>query len=136
MKFPYEDFPSKEGVVSFPVVNITIINSATKKAFPSYKCIIDSGAAGCLFHAAIGESVGLDVYSGKKVPLAGATGDGKVQFLHHISLLIGGHMIDLEAGFSYDLAFPFGLLGQRGFFEKFRIYFNLPKKDFEIVPKG
>jgi len=44
--------------------------------------------------------------------------------------------MNIEVGFSYDLRSWFGILGQKGFFEKYRICFDLPVGDFSITPKS
>ncbi|MDO8599933.1 MAG: aspartyl protease family protein [bacterium] len=132
MKFKYECLPSG---VWFPILNITLINPKAKKHVSNFKVLVDSGAAVSVFPASLGEAVGLDITSGNKVSLRGATGVVEEQFLHNVMIVIGGHDIELEVGFSYSFKFPFGLLGQRGFFEQSRICFDLPKKDFEIIPK-
>jgi hypothetical protein len=142
MKFSYrryrveksKAFPKKTSVF-YPTVNLTLINSKTKQAFPNYAVLVDSGASHCVFHAGIGEAIGIDVRSGKKAPMRGVTvGEGE-QFFHKIVLVIEGNKVESYVGFSYDLRFPFGLLGQEGFFDKFRVCFDFPKKEFEITPK-
>lgn len=132
MKFKYEHFPSD---VWFPTLSIMLVNPQAKKHIPNFKVLVDSGAAGCVFPAMAGEDIGLDVKTGKKMFLRGVTKGVEEQYIHEVAVIIGGHMVELEVGFSYGLRFPLGLLGQKGFFEKFRICFDLPKRDFEIVPK-
>ncbi|MBI3290305.1 hypothetical protein HYZ78_02825 [Candidatus Microgenomates bacterium] len=137
MKFRYSRYPTTDlrVFVEYPTVKVGIVNIKTKQVFADYIVLVDSGAAACIFHAGIGEAIGIDIKSGIEAPFSGVVkGEGK-QFLHSIVLIIGGHRIETEVGFSYDLNMPFGLLGQKGFFEKFRICFDLPKHEFEITPK-
>lgn len=142
MKFPYnkyplrstEAFPEKTSIF-YPTLQLTLINSKTKQVFPNYVVLVDSGASACVFHAGIGEAIGINIKSGKKAPLRGVTlGEGE-QFFHEVTLVLGGNKIEGYVGFSYDLKFPFGLLGQEGFFDKFRVCFDFPKKEFEIMLK-
>ena len=136
MKFSYEKYPSIEGAtVLYPTLNVGLVNPKTKKTISAYKVLVDSGAAGCVFHGLIGEVIGLDVTSGEELPMSGVTKGNAKQYLHPVIIEIGGNKIDLVVGFSYDLSFPFGLLGQLGFFEKFRVCFDQPVGDFEITPK-
>lgn len=136
MKFRYSRYPTNDPkiFVEYPTVKIGLVNPKTKKVFADYLVLVDSGASACVFHAGIGEVIDIDIKTGKEFPLRGVIGVGK-QFLHPATLTIGGHSMEIEVGFSYDLAIPFGLLGQKGFFEKFRICFDLPKREFEITPK-
>jgi len=141
MKFPYSKYflgrPSRlfGSYVEYPTVNIDLINPSNGRIATNYIVLVDSGAAMCVFHANIAESLGIDVESVIPMPLRGVGPFPGKHFVHTIELVLGGHHTILEAGFSYDLNIPFGLLGQKGFFEKFRICFDLPKRDFEIVPK-
>ncbi|OGY08355.1 MAG: hypothetical protein A2782_00840 [Candidatus Blackburnbacteria bacterium RIFCSPHIGHO2_01_FULL_43_15b] len=98
--------------------------------------LVDSGASLSVLHAKFGEKVGLDVKSGKKMQLKGATVGMGTQFIHEITMIIGGQSFNLEVGFSYDLDMPWGLLGQNGFFDKFRVCFDKAKSEFELTPKG
>lgn len=136
MKFKYERFPPDDDPVYFPTVKIKVINPRTKETSKDYKVLIDSGAANCVLHAFIGESIGIDIKSGEKIPLYGVTEGKGEMFIHKVTIELGGHEMDINVGFSYDLRFPLGgLLGQKGFFEKNRICFDLPVGDFEITPK-
>ena len=123
MKFPYRKY-SSTGSAEYPLVKLLLVNPKTKQVFSDYIGLVDSGASSCVFHALIGEQIGIDIRLGDKLP-----------FVHPITLILGGHSFDLDAGFSYDLSMPFGLLGQAGFFEKFRVCFDKSKSEFEITPK-
>lgn len=103
----------------------------------TYGCIalVDSGADFCIFHAVIGELLNINIKSGKTSPLHGATsGIGKVYY-HNISIDVGGWSVNSYIGFSYDLTYPFPLLGQVGFFDRFKVSFDYKKKDIDINPK-
>src|SRR3990167_3435017 len=133
IRFRYTKFPPN---IYFPVVDLIVTNPATKIPSPAYKAIIDSGASGCILHASIGEFIGLDIKSGKRLSLKGVTEGGGEQYLHQVVLDIEGQLqILAEVGFSYDLQCPFGLLGQREFFDVLKICFDLSRKQFEILPK-
>lgn len=136
MKFPYTTYPSSNGAIFFATLDITLVSPKTGKGSYQYKVVLDSGASHCVFHAGIGESIGIDISSGKRMPLKGVTDVTGEQYLHVVTLVVGGVPYLVEAGFSYDLNFPFGLLGQKGFFEQNRISFDLPVGDFEITPKS
>lgn len=134
MKFPYRKYISKASA-EYPLVKLLLINPKTQQVFSEYVALVDSGASSCVFHGIIGEQIGVDVRSGDKKPFKGVVDKSGAQFIHPITLVLGGHSISLEAGFSYDLTMPFGLLGQDGFFNRFRICFDKSKGEFEITPK-
>lgn len=136
VKFPYTIFPSPDGNVFFATLDVMLFNRKTGKASYRYKVVLDSGASHCVFHAGIGETIGIDVTSGRKMPLKGVTHAVGKQYLHDVTVIVDGVSYLVEAGFSYDLNFPFGLLGQKGFFDQNRICFDRPVGDFEITPKS
>lgn len=136
MKFRYEKYGSKEGEIFYPSLNIEIVNPKTKKISPSYKVLVDSGASSCIFHAWLGERIGIEIDKGEKKQFVGVTDKAGVQYIHPVTMIMGGNEVNLSAGFSHDLKSWFGLLGQKGFFEKHRICFDLPVGDFTITPKS
>lgn len=135
MKFYYEKLSPSQDPVFFPTLILSVINPEKKKAFPSYKVLVDSGAAMCVFHSWVAEAIGIDFRSGKKISLTGATGGTVKMYIHTVKIVFGGYEMNLKVGFSDGLNLPMGILGQKGFFEKNRICFDLPVGDFEITPK-
>ena len=139
MKFKYSKFLAKPSdafpdlkEVWRPVVPIKITHQEKEYG---YLALVDSGADFCIFHAEIAELLGLPVKKGKTSPIFGVTkGEGKVYY-HQVGLEIGGWKINSYVGFSYDLRFPLGILGQRGFFEFFSIVFDFKKKMVDLRPK-
>lgn len=99
-----------------------------------YAALIDSGADFSIFHAEIGEYLGIDIRSGAKEMFGGIQDRGGAEaFLHRITLVVGGWKYDTTIGFSYDIA-PrgFGILGQKGFFDVFIVKFDLLKEEIEL----
>jgi len=75
MKFRYQKIPAKESeafperkFILRPVIPI-ILEQASKKV--GYRVLIDSGADYNIFHAAVGEILGLDIRLGKRKSLEG-----------------------------------------------------------------
>lgn len=91
----------------------------------------------CIFDGAIGEQIGIDVKSGTREVFGGIQDRGGAEaFLHKVTLNIGGWDYHTTVGFSYDIAaHGFGILGQKGFFDKFTIKFDLSKEEIEIKDK-
>jgi len=121
--------------VYVPLVDIDLFTSDRIKSNFKYRVLVDSGADTCLFHGAVGETLGLNVKSGRKSPMKGVTSKEGEVFYHTVVVSLDGQEVESVVGFSYDLDMPFGLLGQVGFFDSFRVCFDLPKRDFDITPK-
>ena len=120
MKFEYQKIRAKESeafpgrkFILRPIIPV-ILEYKNKKV--GYKAIIDSGADYNIFHAVIGEILGLDVKSGKKENFGGISGDKLTAYFHLVNAEIGGWKYKLSCGFSYDIPpFGYGVVGQKGF---------------------
>ncbi len=63
----------------------------------------------------------------------GTSGEPQKAYFHNISFKIGGNIHECEVGFSYDMEkLAYGLLGQYGFFNKWRVRFEYDKENVEI----
>ena len=126
LKFPYKKYPAPHAqggffyAASIPMnISLPTKNSPRSKRF---EAIIDSGASGCLFHAAIGRAIGLEIENGEPSQTLGVAGPANL-FLHDVAIHVPGGPITTRAGFSDDLPIA-GLLGMSGFFENFKIVFD------------
>jgi len=92
-----------------------IHNHASSKRFDA---VVDTGSDYCLFDALIGASIGVRITDGREGPLGGIIpgAKGKVYY-HNVKLVIGQEMVEIKAGFSWDLTA--NVLGHFGFFENF-----------------
>lgn len=102
-----------------------------------YDTLIDSGADFCILPAEIGEYLGIKVKSGLKQNFGGIQEKGSaLAFLHEIILTIGGFEYQTSIGFSYDIAkMGYGILGQKGFFNLFKVQFDYRKEEIELKEK-
>ncbi len=102
-----------------------------------YEALLDSGTDFCIFHAEIGEYLGIPVLKGKREPFGGIVGREAVAYIHQVNLNIGGHQYpSIPVGFSYNVApHGYGILGHYGFFNIFRVIFDLKKEQIELRPK-
>lgn len=138
LKFKYNKFPAKpseafpQDFVFQPTLDIVLINPKKRKRIVCH-ALVDSGADFCLFHGLIGEAIGLDVRTGKVQHFRGTTSDSAKAYVHQVVLEVSGVGGKVPVGFSYDLEVPFrGFLGERGFFELFKVSFNFPQKRFQL----
>lgn len=136
LKFPAEPseaFPRRLSATR-PVIPIWLINGGKRIG---YHAIIDSGADLCIFHAEIGELVGIKVESGKMLNYYGISSQRLTAYFHDIKIEVGGYVFDCCAGFSRDISnLPYGLLGQFGFFNLFDVHFDYQKGKIELKLKN
>ena len=137
LKFPYQKFPSDPNdafpdykQAERPVIPIKV-KYQNKEV--EYLALIDSGADFCMFHAEIGEYLGINIIKGKKLKFFGVTGDKQIAYFHKIKINVGGHDKECYCGFSYELnKMPYGILGQRGFFDTFKVLMDYKKNRIEL----
>ena len=129
---PPSDFLGK--AIFKPIIPIKISDSEMTL---QYGALIDSGADFCIFDAGIGEYLGLNIKSGTEIQFGGIQSLGGAKaYVHQVSIEIGGHQFKADVGFSYDISKNgYGILGQKGFFDKFVVKFDLQKEDLEIKPR-
>lgn len=128
MKFKYARF----GQTLRPVMPIKV-KSENKSI--DYQVLVDSGADMCIFDEELGEVLGLNVGSGKPNEVFGVGGKASLYYLHKIKIEVGGWEYEIEAGFMPNVAgrvMPYGLVGQKGFFENFIIKFDLLKEEIDL----
>jgi hypothetical protein len=102
-----------------------------------YEALIDSGTDFNIFNAEIGELLGLNIKNGKEVKFSGIAGEPFEVYIHKIIIEISGWQYEVMAGFFYKISpYGFGILGQKGFFDLFRIKFIYSKGAIEITPEN
>lgn len=97
--------------------------------------LLDTGSDYCLFAESIGEQLGIPIKEGKEIKFSGATAKGGIAYLHQVTLEIGGWCHNCDVGFSPnldELKFPYALLGNMGFFDKYVVIFDMQKEIIEI----
>lgn len=117
--------------ISRPIIPIRL---QARNIFVLMEAIIDSGADWCIFDAGL-----LDIL---KFPLGSQTkffGAGKEPlrgFKSKVNLTIAGKDFKTEVLFSPDLGrHSYGILGQKGFFDNFKVCFDKSKLQIEIKPR-
>jgi len=129
---PVPAFPSRTHQFR-PIIPVRLHYGSVSE---NYLALIDSGADYSIFHAEIGELLGIDVRSGKALEFRGTGDTPQIAYFHDIHLEIGGHKNDLYAGFSYDIKnVPTGILGQVGFFDVYEVRFDYEKGSIELKPR-
>lgn len=100
-----------------------------------YEVLVDSGADTCIFDAQIGEILRIPVNEGEKHFVTGVTGVPEPYYVHDVRLKIAGYEIEATVGFlPRATEWSNGIVGQKGFFEHFKISFDLSKEQIELKP--
>lgn len=131
MKFQYVGY---NGVLR-PVIPIKLKHNGNEIG---YHVLVDSGADMCLFDAGLGREIGIDIEKGKRREVFGIGGKSSIYFLHLVTVEVGGWSFEIEAGFMPEVAgrvLPYGVVGQRGFFDKFIVKFDFLKEEVELKNK-
>lgn len=152
MKFPYTKFrehlfSGELTTILRPVLPLGVRYKG--RLLPAlYAALLDSGADDCIFHAEIGEALGMDVRSGAAKTYGGVGFGELAGYLHQIEIQIGGHWVACEVALTYGMlrdhpglpgkkqGFRYGILGQRSFFEQFKVIFDFSAEEIELRPKS
>ena len=128
MKFAYKRY----GSTLRPVIPVILKSGRNSMG---YEVLVDSGADLCLFDAEMGEILGIDVKKGKVREVFGVGGKASLYYVHTLDIEVGGWTYKIEAGFMPNVAgrvMPYGIVGQKGFFDTFVVKFDLLKEEVEL----
>ncbi|HKZ35658.1 MAG TPA: retropepsin-like aspartic protease [Patescibacteria group bacterium] len=133
MKFDYTwvvDDYLPGGKAYLPLLDV---NLGTNKL--PIKCLIDSGSPVCIIHSPLAVAAGIIPAKGKASSLLGIGGEKVTGYYQRVEINVYGYRQKVTAFLTADLRTPYCLLGQIGFFEKFRVVFELMKERFEVTLK-
>jgi hypothetical protein len=138
MKFRYIKAALKEKSSVFgsnvlkPIIPIGLINKERSLGFAA---LIDSGADFCIFPMGLAESLGVTIDKSKAEGFAGISGEPSRAYFSDLTIEIGGWRYKTLVSFSSDIS-PrgYGILGQKGFFDFFKVTFDLEKEEIELSP--
>lgn len=127
---PSPAFPARTSTPR-PLLPITLMHGGLK--CPCY-AIIDSGADDIIFPASFVKRIGLNLTQGAFYQFGGAGSFNQPAWFFSITLNIGTVVsYQTLVGFTPALEAPgFGLLGQNGFFDRFKVEFDLRNNAFYI----
>ena len=139
MRFPYQERPRNPSEAfpnvtsrSVPIIPVTL--SSKGQSF-TMDALVDSGADNCIFPGMLGVGLGIEVQRGPKQKIFGLGGRVIEAHFHHVKLKVGNAECDVYAGFTFDSIGISGLLGQRGFFDHFRVIFDRSDNSVIINPR-
>ena len=133
MKYDYTCFVPPDRSLKWirrPMITIEIFGPKESKEFDA---LIDSGADQALFNEEIAELLGIDLLKAKPVKLTGISGQLDGRRLENIKIKVKNFGETIEIPICFVKSPTVGvLLGQEGFFDKYRIKFEKDHNSFEI----
>ena len=136
-KFYYTKLPildsrgKKVGEVARPIIEI-IIKYGHSEMLGPIAALIDSGADYNLFPSYMCQSLGINLKSGQKSSVRGVSGDKIITYRHlDIRIFVEGDSFSTFIDFS-DFYNEIPILGQQGFFDKFKSV-NFSRSKEEII---
>jgi aspartyl protease len=129
VKYPYKAFPrsfpdpvNKQDFCWRPAIRVILWHNHRRSA--PLEAILDTGADHCIFNSEVGDSLGVPVTRGVKVPISGFLRDAVTTgFLHTLSVTIAAQTYDMPIVFVHGIS-AIGILGQIGFFDQFVATFD------------
>ena len=117
--------------ISRPIIPVRL---QYKKIFVILEAIIDSGADWCIFDAGLLGILKLPL--GPQTKFFGAGKEPLRGFKSKVNLTIIGKDFKADVLFSPDLGrHSYGILGQKGFFDNFKVCFDKSRNQIDINPK-
>ena len=135
------EFASRHGysqyasIEYYPLVAVTLFNGSFETQ--TY-ALLDSGADTTLFHASIGEDLGLDIRLGERSDMSGITNDRRIDvYTHQVRLVVENYdlgFVDLD--FSYEIGSHWtdNLLGRFPVFDALVVAFRQRKTPTHTSP--
>lgn len=129
LSFPYKRIDGRFR----PIIPIEITHNTQSIR---YEVLVDSGADTSILPGDIGRAIGIDVESGDRFELGGVTGENRTGYFHTVTLKVGGHSYQTKVGFMNNMREgSFGMVGQKGFFDRFAIKFDYAERKLTLHKK-
>lgn len=139
MKFKYRYLPASSGAgrtyIRLPLLQVRLGSGANRT---DVVCLIDSGAADCLFDRDVANDLGIALAdSDEKREYFGVGSQSVIGHIHTIQFQVQGfaEWIEIEVGF-IDAQLPYQLLGESGFFDNYEISFQRYRGRFEVKSRS
>lgn len=136
LKYQYIPRFGPAGVEYDPLVDIVYTNPRNGKNV-EVRSLIDSGAAGIIIHGQFAELLGIDLESGKLHEFQGIAHTPVRAYDHQLKIRLkeDSHEYLVICSVMPDLSTS-ALLGQRGFFDNYKITFERSIKRIELTPRS
>ena len=130
LKFPYTKIAKTAPFR--PILPITVINEHDQNKSMVFPCILDTGADFCLLPEAVCGFLGHKLADG--LCKSEMTGIGGIEkgYLHSNLIVVANKTIKCDFFICENWTAQIGLLGHKGFFDKFQVFFDTPRKYFVL----
>lgn len=119
--------------IARPLIQIKLF---FKNRFLISEALIDSGADFCIFPLEAAASLDVPIKKGRKVYLTGLLKGETALYLFPLKLIFDEYTVCAEIGFTQGInPYAPAVLGQKGFFDNFKVCFDKSKLQVEINPK-
>jgi hypothetical protein len=134
MQYKYTAQYTDYGLEHMPRITAIVKNPKTGIELPLF-WLVDSGATETLLPRRIGERLGIEIESGERVEFEGV-GGAAIGYRHKVVLRLAGERNEheIECAFTPSLGME-ALLGERGFFENYKVTFEKYKNVFSVTEK-
>jgi Aspartyl protease len=134
MRYEYTAKYTDYGLEYMPRVVAFVKNPKTGTELTIF-ALVDSGASETLLQRKIGEELGIDIESSERVEFQGV-GGVTLGYRHKVMLRLAGEKNghEIECAFTALPGIP-ALLGERGFFENYKVTFEKYKNIFSVTAK-
>lgn len=113
-----------------PIISVQLFYGRTSM---DYEVFIDSGAEISVFNLETARALGIDLKMSQRRKIRGVTGHSQYCFIHEIHIQVGDVKFPLKVGFMEGLDESYGIVGQKGFFEAFKIAFDLKNERIALT---
>lgn len=134
LKYEYTPRLGAQGVEYDPLVDVVFTNPKTEKHV-EIRSLIDSGASSIILSGQFAEPLGITIVAGRAVEFQGIAYDPVIAYEHRLNMRLkhDTHEYLVPCFFMSGLSTS-ALLGQRGFFENYKVMFEQYKKCIELTP--
>jgi hypothetical protein len=132
MKYKYLEFPNKDPKAPPIYRPFLVVRLTANGKFTNTFCLVDSGADYCMLPASLGLLLGIDVESGIEQEIRGFADQRAKTYRHTIHITVP-RLGSFDANVAFSREMRYGILGQEGFFQKFRVIFDRKKTQFEVI---
>jgi len=133
MKYDYTCFVPPDRSLKWIRRSIITIEIFGPKDSKEFDALIDSGADNALFNEEIAELLGIDLSRAKPVKLTGISGQLDGRRLEDVKIKLKNFDEAVKIPICFVKSPTVGvLLGQEGFFDKYRIKFEKDHNSFEV----
>lgn len=119
--------------ISRPLIRVRLI---FKEKFLVTTSLIDSGADYCIFPIDYAFELSIPISKSKRTIFSSFSGESSSLYLHPVQLSIEAYSAEILAGFTESIGmYSYSVLGQKGFFDNFKVCFDKSKLQVEMTPK-